>query len=1069
MSALKLLQETSTKSKHHGVDSISFETVDDRVQEFLFKFEECIHASGNWTTKKRKEVFEVQLTLNELERVLNEARNDDFLYNDKKEGSTSRLKSNNSKTSVYVKPEKKKGGITPQTKVKFKRASPNSKLLEKIKCSLCNKAYESLKALKLHAKNHHNGEGVDANAKEIQNQKKVTCMICNIKCQRDLVTRHIVQVHGYDKPKKNAIFRGFFTLNNHTWKPLWLQNHEVEPSAEVLLPVDKDGRVSLYGVVFEADEVKEVKDELYDNDPQATLETEEGLEESDNDRKARKDKVSEEDGITESVKANVKTRIQTKKVTKQKSKPEEELKSPKFMRVLLPSESSPCELLEDLRNMYKVPAVRNLEDVFEKEIEKESEKVEGRGRKRKKVDENQPISMDVGDSTVSDEIVDDKVEDVEWWASEDDSDYDYNDSLTDNEDRKHNKEMRKAKRNNAISQVDLPKLEENAGFIKEFERYLYHNKSGACSDPSKLSSIKKIQGHLYLYHDSFLAFEHKRDSKFNLQRLVSPRAQDFAELSDPTSVDGWFASVSGPGGNEAPGRRREMLKAHIQLRTFLQEKLLKENFGKKSEDYLRRDMVLRNLQSLKNGIENKKIFQLLSKLEDKGRRDREKARTILFPKSNFNEANCVNIWFESEEAKQEEAECDEIYQRCMAGRNCTDKGFARVGGWARWTAACEDRSRTSVYNFTNLEFMQRKDTWLPEASNSDYSTAQERYENLPSGWNADSPPSEGVPPNAWVITVSGSGSRLKGQEDAHLVLTKRGLDACLKFRDMKNECLLKEENDGQFFVNKQGRALGRMQRTKGSIIEKFGQVTGVHKATVNTLRRAAESQIQSSSVMKQNVEKIQLHSSAVGLKHYEKSAPNTRASFIAQLSNIESPYKADKEISAEIKKKRIEKDAKDKETIIEDAKNVLKQQKLLRKGPRTKNNKIRYRERELFQKNLSVQVNEKYNGSFPGKLSFHVYILNYIFFYLDDVEFKKLLYRKIDSKMNEDVGKMRDIEMELFTDFAKSEVEAKHGPWMGSNENNKLADLCISKIVKTSFKNYEKSKEKYEPTYFNFK
>ena len=221
--------------------------------------------------------------------------------------------------------------------------------------------------------------------------------------------------------------------------------------------------------------------------------------------------------------------------------------------------------------------------------------------------------------------------------------------------------------------------------------------------------------------------------------------------------------------------------------------------------------------------------------------------------------------------------------------------------------------------------------------------------------------------------------------------------------------------------------------------------------------------------MKQNVEKIQLHSSAVGLKHYEKSAPNTRASFIAQLSNIESPYKADKEISAEIKKKRIEKDAKDKETIIEDAKNVLKQQKLLRKGPRTKNNKIRYRERELFQKNLSVQVNEKYNGSFPGKLSFHVYILNYIFFYLDDVEFKKLLYRKIDSKMNEDVGKMRDIEMELFTDFAKSEVEAKHGPWMGSNENNKLADLCISKIVKTSFKNYEKSKEKYEPTYFNFK
>jgi len=169
------------------------------------------------------------------------------------------------------------------------------------------------------------------------------------------------------------------------------------------------------------------------------------------------------------------------------------------------------------------------------------------------------------------------------------------------------------------------------------------------------------------------------------------------------------------------------------------------------------------------------------------------------------------------------------------------------------------------------------------------------------------------------------------------------------------------------------------------------------------------------------------------------------------LSKIESPYKADKEISCEIKKKRIEKEAKDKKVIIEDAKNVLKQQKLLRKGPRTKTNKIRFKERELFQKILSVQVNEKYSGVFP-----------------DEVEFKKLLYRTIDSKLDEDGDKMRDIEMELFTAFAKNEVEATHGPWEGSYENNKLADLCISKIFNTSFKNYEKSREKYEPSYFNF-
>ena len=135
----------------------------------------------------------------------------------------------------------------------------------------------------------------------------------------------------------------------------------------------------------------------------------------------------------------------------------------------------------------------------------------------------------------------------------------------------------------------------------------------------------------------------------------------------------------------------------------------------------------------------KKVFQLLSKLEDKGRRNREKARSILFPKSNFNEANCVNLWFESEETKKEEAECDEIYRSCMAGEKIGDKPFSRVGSWARWTVACEDRNRASVYTFTNLEFMQKKDTWLPEACNADGSTAQERYENLPTGWDADSP------------------------------------------------------------------------------------------------------------------------------------------------------------------------------------------------------------------------------------------------------------------------------------------------------------------------------------------
>ena len=70
--------------------------------------------------------------------------------------------------------------------------------------------------------------------------------------------------------------------------------------------------------------------------------------------------------------------------------------------------------------------------------------------------------------------------------------------------------------------------------------------------------------------------------------------------------------------------------------------------------------------------------------------------------------------------------------------------------------------------------------------------------------------------------------------------------------------------------------------------------------------------------------------------------------------------------------------------------------------------------------------------------------------------------------MDDDGDKLRDLEEELFTFFGKKEVEEQHGPWVGSYENNKLADLRISSIVKTSFKNYEKSKESYEPTFFKF-
>ena len=69
-------------------------------------------------------------------------------------------------------------------------------------------------------------------------------------------------------------------------------------------------------------------------------------------------------------------------------------------------------------------------------------------------------------------------------------------------------------------------------------------------------------------------------------------------------------------------------------------------------------------------------------------------------------------------------------------------------------------------------------------------------------------------------------------------------------------------------------------------------------------------------------------------------------------------------------------------------------------------------------------------------------------------------------KMDDDGKRLRKIEEDLFFAFAKKEIEAEQGVWDGSVEHNRLADMKVSSIVKTSFKNYEKNRRKEDQQYF---
>ena len=73
----------------------------------------------------------------------------------------------------------------------------------------------------------------------------------------------------------------------------------------------------------------------------------------------------------------------------------------------------------------------------------------------------------------------------------------------------------------------------------------------------------------------------------------------------------------------------------------------------------------------------------------------------------------------------------------------------------------------------------------------------------------------------------------------------------------------------------------------------------------------------------------------------------------------------------------------------------------------------------------------------------------------------------VDSLTDDAGSKLRRIEEELFIEMVKFEVEAALGPWIGSVEQNRSADMKISRCVKSSFRVYEKCRN-YEGTYFKF-
>ena len=78
--------------------------------------------------------------------------------------------------------------------------------------------------------------------------------------------------------------------------------------------------------------------------------------------------------------------------------------------------------------------------------------------------------------------------------------------------------------------------------------------------------------------------------------------------------------------------------------------------------------------------------------------------------------------------------------------------------------------------------------------------------------------------------------------------------------------------DAPFFCNFTGGALSPLTNTPGSLLDILGQVTGLEKPTVNSLRRGMESHIQKNEYSRKRINILQGHSESVGLSHYDKGS-----------------------------------------------------------------------------------------------------------------------------------------------------------------------------------------------------
>ena len=586
-------------------------------------------------------------------------------------------------------------------------------------CPFCGQVF-GIKSLANHIRDKHKEDNEEKGEKEKNPEAKDkedkreealgTCrmpdkknpnVICGRKFPSDRIKRHLKDHHSYDEVPPNIPLRGFISENGRvTGTPIFLRKAEKDPEFDVLIqPLDSSPADTH-------------EDEEVDGESQTlVLEADEGSQ------------ISKKRLFSNSDEEDVSMKMVDKSAEADMSYEEEETECEKSEDCLVDKsaeadmsyeeEETECEKSEDCLEDLSLPEHNSDHSVNEETCSINPEERQGLA-----------VKFDEGQSPMIDIIPDL------------DSDYEDGDSGAFTRERMKNKAERHEKRIN-LSSSKLAEKDGNIGFKTKFDKFLLNR--GIIQSKNDRSA-HKVQGHVYGYHNSFLAHETKENNEFFLDRLLAFKSDDYLAPKFPLD---WIQATC----SNDPSRAVEMLKAHKIMRDFLKETIDKTDFGGSTDDMLKKTLILDGIEKISREIQSKGLFASYAALIKIETAEKRQARMLINPSEAHNVARAVTKWNESEESREREAHFIQICQDAVKSGQIKSRAFTTLGHYVRFRMEIIDKNRPNSYRLLNSDIATAKKLYWPEGYTG--------FGDLPDGWDENVSPSAGTEPSAYSITVPG--------------------------------------------------------------------------------------------------------------------------------------------------------------------------------------------------------------------------------------------------------------------------------------------------------------------------